>query len=275
MSRYVRTFRSADVVDLADGGGSPENSHQVDQGVVDGDRLGLRLDPPRRDHDWEPLDELAQDLQPMFSSPMTMPASKGGRRGPGPGGSTPPRRLRRCSESSSRSSPRPPRPPPAQYLAQRRRRRRLHRPGSSRRSPCQPGSGRDSRRPPDHPTPAADCPHRRCRHTPLAQRRCSRRDGVFSAVTSWPASVSALARTAPTNPVAPATATLIVRRCAQVRRTTSEHDAARYPNGSGATPTESREGSGRSTRLLPCSTHSFNPSGTPSDDDAQHVVTFG
>ena len=55
-------LRSADVVDLADGVGSPEDADEVDQGVGEGDRLGLRLDPARRDHDREPLDELAQDL---------------------------------------------------------------------------------------------------------------------------------------------------------------------------------------------------------------------
>ena len=55
-------FEPADVVNLTDRVGSTEDPDQVDQGVVNGDRLGLGLDPTRRDHDWEPLDELAQDL---------------------------------------------------------------------------------------------------------------------------------------------------------------------------------------------------------------------
>ena len=77
-------LRSADVVDLADGVGSTEDSHQVDQGVVEGDRLGLRLDPTRRDHDWEPLDELAQDLPADAPVADDDAGPQGGRRGPVP-----------------------------------------------------------------------------------------------------------------------------------------------------------------------------------------------
>src|SRR5436190_19535940 len=57
-----QSLRSADVVDVADGVGSTEDAHEVDQGVVEGNGLGLRLDPAWGDHDREPLDQPAQDL---------------------------------------------------------------------------------------------------------------------------------------------------------------------------------------------------------------------
>ena len=77
-------LRSADVVGLADGVGSPQDSHQVGQGVVEGDRLGLRLDPARRDHDREPLDELAQDLPADAPVADDDAGPQGGRRAPVP-----------------------------------------------------------------------------------------------------------------------------------------------------------------------------------------------
>ena len=75
-------LRSADVVDLADGVGSTEDPHQVHQRVVEGDRLGLGLHPARRDHDRQPLDELAQDLP--ADAPVTDhdPGPQSSRRGP-------------------------------------------------------------------------------------------------------------------------------------------------------------------------------------------------
>ena len=75
---------SADVVDLADGVGTAEDPDEVDQGVVEGDRLGLRLDPARRDHDREPLDELAQDLPADAPVADDDAGPQGGRRRPVP-----------------------------------------------------------------------------------------------------------------------------------------------------------------------------------------------
>ena len=53
---------TADVVDLADRLRSPEDADEVDERVVERDRLGLGLHPPWGDHHGQPLDELAQDL---------------------------------------------------------------------------------------------------------------------------------------------------------------------------------------------------------------------
>ena len=75
-------LRSADVVDLADGVGSTEDSHEVDQGIVEGDRLGLGLHPARRDHEREPLDELAQDLPADAPVADDDAGPQGGRGGP-------------------------------------------------------------------------------------------------------------------------------------------------------------------------------------------------